>query len=64
MKKFLAILALAGLFSLPSFSQAHSDRISLGIGVLYERSLINVEKVKENNINNGSIIIYIGYNFN
>ena len=39
MKKILAILTMAVFFSLPSFAQAHSDRISLGVGVLYERGL-------------------------
>ena len=39
MKKLFAIIAILGSFSLSSFAQSHSDRITFGMGLLYERGL-------------------------
>ena len=39
MKKLFAILAIVSSFSLSSYAQSHSDRITFGIGLLYERGL-------------------------
>ena len=39
MKKLFAIIAILGSISLSSFAQSHSDRITFGMGLLYERGL-------------------------
>ena len=39
MKKLFAIIAILGSISLSSFAQSHSDRITFGVGLLYERGL-------------------------
>ena len=39
MKKLFAILAIVSSFSLSSYAQSHSDRITFGMGLLYERGL-------------------------
>ena len=39
MKKLFAIIVILGSISLSSFAQSHSDRITFGMGLLYERGL-------------------------
>ena len=39
MKKLFTILAIVSSFSLSSYAQSHSDRITFGMGLLYERGL-------------------------
>ena len=39
MKKLFVIIAILGSISLSSFAQSHSDRITFGMGLLYERGL-------------------------
>ena len=39
MKKFLMTMVMAVCVSLTTFAQSNSDRISFGVGALYERGL-------------------------
>ena len=47
MKKLFAIIAILGSISLSSFAQSHSDRISFGMGLLYERGQIGRASCRE-----------------